>query len=207
MTRDASSENAKDRGDARQRGRDRRRAPKKATPEYLEKSALHYLERYASSAGNLRRVLMRKVERSARVHGTGREDGAQAVEALVQRLENAGILDDAAYADGRVATLHRAGHSRRAIQARLAAKGVAAETIEAALARMEEETAGDPELLAAVRYARKRRLGAYRERDRADNRQRDLAALCRKGFSPDLARRVVDAEDGDELEREAQAGT
>jgi regulatory protein len=182
----------------------KRRGPKRATPEYLEKAALHYLERYASSAANLRRVLMGKVERSARAHGTDREDGARAVERIVRRFLGSGLLDDRAYAEGRAVTLHRAGHSMPAIRARLGQKGIDADTIDAALERLEDEAA-KPELAAALRYARKRRLGPYRRDGRAEKRERDMAALARKGFPPDLARRIVDADDLTELEEEAGA--
>ena len=72
----------------------RRRPPRKATPRYLENAALHYLERFATSAENLRRVLMRKVDRSARAHGTDPDEGAAAVEALIERFVRAGLLDD-----------------------------------------------------------------------------------------------------------------
>ncbi len=181
--------------------------PRKATPEYLERAALYYLERYASSAENLRRILLRKVERSARAHDTGREEegreeGAKAVDSLVERMIRAGLLNDRAYAEARVVTLHRAGQGVQAIRARLLAKGVDDDTIAAALERLHEEAA-EPELAAALRYARRRRLGPYRMHGRADNRQRDLAALARKGFSLDLARRVVDVEELAELEAEA----
>ena len=72
-----------------------RRGPKKATPAYLKKAALFYLERYAAPAGHLRRLLLAKVARSARVHGTDPEDGAAAVEALIGRLTTAGhVLRD-----------------------------------------------------------------------------------------------------------------
>jgi len=191
-------------GKQRERVRRRPRGPKKATPEYLEKAALHYLERYASSAENLRRMLLRKVRRSAQAHGTDPEEGAAAVDAIVRRYLDSGLLDDRAYAEGRAVSLHRAGHSPPAIRLRLAQKGVDPETAEAALARLREEAA-DPELAAALRYARKRRLGPYRLDARADNRERDLAALARKGFAPEVARRVVDAEDPAELEAEAGA--
>ncbi len=188
----------------RDRARRRPRGPKKATPEYLEKAALHYLERYASSAENLRRVLLRKVQRSARAHGTDPDEGAAAVEAVVRRYLDSGLLDDRAYAEGRAVSLHRAGHSLPAIRLRLAQKGVDPDTAEAALARLREEAA-DPELAAALRYARKRRLGPYRRGARPDNRERDLAALARKGFAPEVARRVIDADDPAELEAEADA--
>jgi regulatory protein len=187
------------------RRRPRRRGPKRATPEYLEKAALHYLERYASSSANLRRVLLAKVERSARAHGTDRDEGARAVERILRRFLDSGLLDDRAYAEGRAVTLHRAGHGTRAIRARLARKGIDEETVDAALARLEDEAA-EPELAAALRYARKRRLGPYRPAAaRGERRERDMAALARKGFSPHLARRIVDADDADELEAEAGA--
>ena len=181
------------------------KGPKKATPEYLEKAALHYLERYASSRANLKRVLMGKVERSARFHGTDRDDGARAVEALLDRLANAGYLDDAAYARGRAISLHRAGHGAQAIRMKLRQKGVDDDTAWAALEALEEE-AEAPELAAALRYARKRRLGPYRTpATREANAERDMAALARKGFSLDLARQVVLSDDLETLEQEAGA--
>ena len=196
-----------DDGPRRKRGGrgDKPKGPKQATPEYLEKAALHYLERYASSRANLKRVLMGKVERSARFHGTDREDGARAVEQLLDRLADAGYLDDTAYARGRAIGLHRAGHSTTAIRMKLRQKGVDDDTAAQALETLHEE-AEAPELAAALRYARKRRLGPYRqEAQRQANAERDMAALARKGFSLDLARQVVLSDDLETLEQEAGA--
>jgi regulatory protein len=180
--------------------RPRRRGPRKATPAHLENAALHYLARFASSGENLRRLLLRKVARSASTHGTDPEAGAAAVEALLRRLRQAGLLDDRLYAEARARSLGRRGISTRFIRARLMAKGVDAETAGAALAALAEETA-DPELTAAAALARRRRLGPYRPAaDRAANRTRDLAALARAGFAYDLARRVVEAGSPEELE-------
>ena len=176
----------------------RRRGPRRATQKHLENAALHYLERFASSAAHLRRVLMRRVERSARVHGTDRAEGAALVEALVARFERAGLVDDRVYAEGRAAALFRRGTAPRAIRAALRAKGVAGETIEAALGTL--EAGPDAELAAATALARRRRLGPYRPAQaRAARRDKDLAALARAGFGYDVARRVVDAGDPAEL--------
>ncbi|MBK1695920.1 hypothetical protein CKO21_01490 [Rhodovibrio salinarum] len=189
------------RGDKRRKPK----GPKKATPDYLEKAALHYLERYASSRANLRRVLLGKVERSARAHGTDRDDGAQAVEQLLDRLGRAGYLDDTAYARGRAISLHRAGHGAQAIWMKLRQKGIDEDTARAALETLQEE-ADTPELAAALRYARKRRIGPYRAPEQqAANIDRDMAALARKGFSLDLARQVVQCDDLETLEQEAGA--
>src|SRR5688572_3592324 len=76
-----------------------RKAPRPITPEYLDKAALFYLERYASSAENLARVLMRRVEKAARAGIGDREEGRQLVDALVERYRARGLLDDRTYAE------------------------------------------------------------------------------------------------------------
>lgn len=186
----------------------RRRQPLKATPEGLERSALYYLERYDSSSGHLRRLLRRKVQLSARVHGTDPEQGAAAVDRLLARLTGLGLLDDGRYARERVRSLLARGTSAAMIKAKLAAKAVPAALVEAALAEQLDDDGG-AELRAALRYARRRRLGPFRleERpgERAERRQRDLAALGRQGFDYETARRVIDCSDPAALEAEIAA--
>jgi regulatory protein len=184
--------------DSRQKDR-RRKRPRKATPAMLERVALHYLQRYASSAENLRQILLRRIQKSAAAHGTDPDEGAAAIDDLIGRYERAGLLDDAAYAEMRARSLLRRGTSRRMIQAKLAAKGVRTEDIKLALMLLEERFA-DSDLIAACNYARRRRIGPWRTEDRAPSRERDLAALARQGFAYDLARRVIDAPDTAELE-------
>lgn len=177
-----------------------RRGPRKVTAKYLENAALYYLQRFSSSAENLRRVLMQKVERSARAHGTDRAEGAAWIEALIARFTKAGLLDDALYAETRAQSLRRRGASARLINLSLRQKGVEDEAIDAALAAA-DEAEEDPETAAAARLARKRRLGPWRPAEtRRDNREKDLAALARAGFSYDVALAVIDAESPDDLE-------
>jgi regulatory protein len=174
-----------------------RKGPKPVSPELLEKAALHYLERYASSAANLRRVLMRRVDRSARFHGTDRKEGAGWVDALVARYAEAGLVDDRRYAEAAAESLRRRGASARRIRQKLAQKGVGAGVAQAAL----EEAGGageEADLTAAVAFARKRRLGPYGDpKRRRERRLKDLAALARAGFSYAIARRVVDGREDD----------
>ena len=184
----------------------RRRKIRKISAESLERAALHYLERYASSAANLRRVLMRRVQRSAVAHGTDPEDGAALVDALIARYRDNGLLDDAAYSRSRVESLHRQGASSRMTRSKLAAKGVRSEVIDEALETL-TELAPAPDLAAACNYARRRRLGPWRRADRETHRDRDLAALGRQGFGYEIARRVIDAEDREDLEAEARGDT
>lgn len=182
-----------------------RRQPKKATARHLENVALWYLQRFAASADSLRKVLMRRVEKSARAHDTDREEGAVLVEEIIARFRSSGLLDDRTYAEGRALSLHRRGVSSQGIRARLAAKGVDAGDIDRALETLRDE-AEEPDLAAAIAYARRRRIGPYRTRgDREELRERDLAALARQGFGYDIARRVIDAPDPLELEAELTA--
>jgi regulatory protein len=187
--------------------RGRRRGPAPISPEALEHAARRYLERYATSSAHLKRILFNRVRRAERLHGP--DDGPldveaalAAIESIVARLVAAGALDDRAYAESLARSQLRKGASRRAIQARLAAKGLGPAERASALAGL-AETHDDPEIAAAVAYARRRRLGPFRPPgQREERRERDLAALSRRGFAPGLALRVIDAEDAEALEGE-----
>lgn len=171
------------------------------TKAYLERAALHYLERYASSVEGLRRVLLRRVDKAAREDRGDPAEAAPWVEEIVARFAASGLVDDRSFAEGRAASLRRRGESARRIALKLREKGVDGDLIGAVL---EEEDGPDreaAEFAAACRFARRRRLGPLRDpSERADRRDRDMAALARAGFSLDVARRVLDLEDGDALD-------
>jgi len=179
----------------------RKPTPKKPTPGRLANIALHHLERFASSAENLRRVLERRVLNAARFHDDLDVDEARGwIDDLIRRYLDAGLLDDRAYAEGRARALMQRGNAQRLIRMKLVEKGVGADDIDAALAALEDEHA-DPELAAAVKLARRRRLGPYADPERrAEQKEKHLAALARAGFSYDTARRVIEADGADELE-------
>lgn len=178
----------------------KRRVPRKATAKSIENAALWYLTRFATSAANLERVLARRVERSARHHGTDREEGREFIARLIARYRRSGLLDDRAYAIARAGTLNRRGKPVKAITFALRAKGIASEDIDEALLALEDQ-GGDPDMAAAARYARRRRLGPFRAApERQERRERDLAALARAGFGYDVARRVIGAETPGDVE-------
>jgi regulatory protein len=154
-------------------------------PDLLERWALRYLERYASSAENLRRVLMRRVRRRFPEAASA---AAPMIVALVARYRESGLLDDAAYAAARVQALHRRGESMRAMRARLAAKGVPAADVADAVSGL-RAAARDPDLAAAFAFARRRRLGPFR-RSAADH-ARELGSFARAGFSRRVAEAVL----------------
>jgi regulatory protein len=187
--------------------RKRHRGPKPITTAYLENTALHYLERFSSSSAHLKRVLMRKVMRAAAAGDGNTAEGERLVDALVARYVAAGLVDDKAYAAQRAASLQRQGNSRFAIRGKLALKGVERTLIESALNELDQDKA-QSEVAAACALVRRRRLGPYRAAAaRKGARQKDLATLARAGFSLDVARRVLRAQDPDALEAMARAAT
>jgi len=183
---------------------DGRRLPKPATAKRLENVALYYLQRFAASSESLRRVLMRRVSKSAYYLDTDPTEGAAYVEDIISRFQGSGLLDDTIYAEGQVKSLFRRGLSRRAISSRLMEKGVDRAIIDTQLNALLEDNP-DPDLKAAIAFAKRRRLGPFRPADqRPDRRQRDLASLARGGFDFETANKVIGAED--ELALEEMVG-
>ena len=161
----------------------------KIEPGLIERWALHYLGRYATSAENLRRVLMRRARRRS---PEAAKQASGLIDELVARYREAGLLDDRAYAAARAESLHRRGDSLRAIRARLQAKGVPASDLVEAISSL-KAAAADPDLAAACAFARRRRLGPYR-RPGADGAH-ELGAFARAGFSRRVAKAVLDCAD------------
>lgn len=117
---------------------------------------------------------------------TDAAEAPAAIEDVVGRLLRAGLLDDAAFARSKARVLAAKGKPAVAIRLELRLRyGV--ELAADALAGL------DP-LAQATRWAERRRLGPFRLRDRERKRQADTASLVRAGFSPSIARAVIDAE-------------
>lgn len=175
-----------------QRGRQRA-----VTPDYLERAGLYYLQRFASSVTNFRRVMLRKVHRRGLPDGVSAEAAEGWIDDLVTRFVRAGLLDDQAYAVGRAQSMHRQGRPARYIRQALAAKGVSAVMIDDVIAAQFPDT-DKADLHAAIAYARRRRLGPFHREGapgNPDSRRRMLAALARAGFTYGTAAAVIDAED------------
>lgn len=163
----------------------------------LHDAALAHLARFAATEAGLVRVLHRRIDRWARrAEAEGALDpetiaSAQQASRLAARdvaraLVQSGVIDDTAFAGARARNLTRAGRSRRAVGAHLAAKGVAQELVQAALPDPESE------LAAALAYARRRRLGPFRKQEADDTTYRkELGALARAGFPQPVAQQAL----------------
>jgi regulatory protein len=183
-----------------------RRAPTAGpapTEARLHEAALNHLARFAATEAGLARVLQRRVARwaqRAEREGMAPEaiapivaQGRAAAVAVARRMVAAGTVDDAAFAAARTRRLARAGRSRRAIAAHLAAKGVGGEMASETL-----EEAGTDEVTAALAHLRRRRQGPFdpapleeAEAARAA-RMKALGSLARAGFPRDVAETALD---------------
>jgi len=147
----------------------------------LYEAALNHVARYAATEASLARVLARRIDRWAQEQEDA-EDAVRtakaAIPGVLARLKEQGVLNDDAFAASRAKRLTRAGKSRRATLAHLAAKGVR----NAALPDDPER-----ELAAACAYLRRRRAGPFGEAPEL----KILAAMARGGFSQATARRAL----------------
>jgi regulatory protein len=156
--------------------------------EGLERLALFYVGRYATTRARLAAYLRRKVTE----RGWG-EPGSAPVEAMVERFAGLGYVDDAAFASARAASLGRRGYGERRVADALRAAGVGEADGQAA-----REQSRDGAWAAALRFAERRRLGPWaKEAPDWEGRQKAAAAMLRAGHPADLVRRVLAASPGD----------
>jgi regulatory protein len=180
-----------------------RKPARPITARYLENAATFYLERYPSTAEGLRRVLNRRVRKAEIAEAPVIDNVQQVIAALVAKFVQAGVIDDKAFAQTKARALHRRGTSTRLTRQKLQLAGVDGDTLDKAMAGLDQELDTDPrqrEWQAAVALARRRRLGPFRQKDRTEHRNRDLAAMARGGFDYQLAKKVIDAADPDALD-------
>lgn len=171
-----------------ERGKDRAKTPRPLDQAALERLALRYVERFATSRAKLAAYLDRKV----RERGWAGERPAE-TQALAEKMASLGYVDDRAYASAKAGSLVRRGYGPRRVAVALRAAGIGDE--EGTEAR---EGAESGEWQAALALARRRRVGPFAsvEPDR-DGRQKAFALLIRAGHRPEIARRIVSAKPGD----------
>jgi regulatory protein len=182
-----------------------KRPARPITAKSLQNAATFYLERYPSTAEGLRRVLNRRVRKAEMADAPVMKEVQQAIATIVARFVAAGVIDDKAFAQTKARALHRRGTSSRLTHHKLKLAGVDRETLEKAMAGLDQELHTDPrqrEWQAATALARRRRLGPYREKARKEHRHRDLATMARAGFDYELARKVIDTVDAAALDED-----
>ncbi|MFH9354675.1 regulatory protein RecX [Kitasatospora sp. NPDC017646] len=154
----------------------RRRAEEEADPENRARDiCLRLLTGAAKSRKQLADALRK------------REIPEDVAEEVLTRLEEVGLIDDAAFAAAWVESRHAVrGLSRRALAQELRTKGVAADLVEQALAQLDHDDETD-----AARALVERKLRSTWGLDPQVRTRRLVGMLARRGYSEGLAFRVV----------------
>lgn len=159
----------------------------------LQDLALTYVGRFATSRSKLAAYLARKVKE----RGWDGERPAD-IEALVERIADLGYVDDAAYALSKARSLTARGYGERRVRQALSIAGIDEGDRQEA-----NDLASDEAAAAALRYARRKRIGPYGTGPGdARDRERQLAAMIRAGHGFALARAIVESPPGSEPDPE-----
>lgn len=153
----------------------------------LDELALAYVSRFATTRAKLGSYLRRKIiER-----GWAGDRPAQ-IEPIVERLTRLGYVDDAAFALAKARSLTGRGYGERRVGQALHLAGVSEENgLEA------REFASSEAVEAALRFARRRRLGPFGDGgDDRPARERALGAMIRAGHAFPLSRAILAIEPG-----------
>ncbi|NHN87768.1 regulatory protein RecX [Acetobacter sp. LMG 1627] len=174
----------------------------------LRAAAEAHIARFAATERGLAQVLERRITRWGRRAAEDGQDSTTVTETvnrirplageIAHEMVELGAVNDQAFAKSRAARLTRSGRSRRAVQAQLAAKGIAPDEATQAMeeALGDDDAARDAELAAALIFARKRRAGPFRrDTESADMPPEDeiriYSAFARAGFSHTVAEKAL----------------
>jgi regulatory protein len=147
----------------------------------LQELALRYVGKYATTRAKLRAYLARKLRE--RGWDGEREPG---LEILANRFAELGYVDDQSYALSKSRALSARGYGKRRLAEKLHQAGVGDDDRGPAFV-----VADDEAVEAALRFARRRRIGPFAAQavDRPE-RQKWIAAMVRAGHSFGLARAI-----------------
>jgi regulatory protein len=168
-----------------------RRAPRPLDESGLRELALRYVGKYATTRAKLSGYLSRKI-REQGWEGECEPD----VEELSARFAELGYVDDAAYALSRARSLSGRGYGKGRLAEKLKFAGVGEDDSREALGLADTEA-----VAAALRYARRRRIGPFAAEalDRM-GRERAIAAMVRAGHDLGLARAIATLPPGAEID-------
>lgn len=152
----------------------------------LDRMALRYVERFATTRGKLVDYLTRKIRTRGWIGDPPDPAG------LAERLAELGYIDDLGFAEARAAAMARRGLGTRRVSQALTVARVGEGDRQSVMPQVEARARD-----AALAFARRRRIGPFGsgETDRVV-REKHVAAMLRAGHGFDLARRIVALEPG-----------
>lgn len=157
----------------------------------LERLALRYVERFATTRAKLASYLRRKLRER------GWDDGeTPPVDALVERIATLGYVDDRAWAEAKATLMTRRGLGARRVQQALDHAGVVADDADTIVPAIRDQA-----VESAIAFARRKRIGPFaREPGDRPQIERQVGQMARAGHPLDLARRIAAMPPGEPAE-------
>lgn len=169
----------------------RPRIPPKPTKEYLYRVGLNYLSRFSSSENNLQRILERRAVKAAQHHGVDVEQTKSLIPPIVSQFVSMGAINDETFGNQLAKSLFQRGNPLWQIKSKLRAKGISEKTADSILLSMQES--GDcSSLLSAILFAKRKKMGPFREKRSHETDKKDLRKFGAAGFHYVISRQVLD---------------
>lgn len=170
------------------------RSPRRPIPPLdrasLDRLALRYVERFATTRGKLATYLTRKIRER------GWEGDPADPKEIAERFAELGYINDRLFAESKAAAMARRGFGARRVGEALRHAGIESDDAEAVAPQVEERTAET-----VLAFARRRRIGPYAvEAAGRELIAKQVAAMVRAGHSPALAWRIARMEPDAEVD-------
>jgi regulatory protein len=159
----------------------------------LERLALRYVERYATTRAKLERYLVRKLRERGWT-----EESIPDPASMARRMAALGYVDDGGFALAKAGALVRRGYGPRRVSQALKADGIGE-----ADAAPAEQDAREGAWEAALGFAKRKRIGPFAAHvpDRM-GREKAIGAMLRAGHDLATARRLANAAPGEIPQRD-----
>ncbi len=156
----------------------------------LDRLALRYVERFATTRGKLSSYLARKIRER------GWEGEPADPHEIAERFAELGYVNDRLYAESKAAAMTRRGLGARRVDQALRHAGVVGEDAEAVAPQIDARSTES-----ALTFARRRRIGPFAaQAAERDVIAKQVAAMVRAGHAPALAWRIARMEPGEDAE-------
>jgi regulatory protein len=167
----------------------------------LHELAMRYVARYAATRFMLEQTLQRHVIRAKRARQEFSEaETKKWITEIAEECTRKGYVNDQSFAESTLRVGQKSGWSKLRIAQKLMIKGIAKETVRTLLSE------GNDDMQAALIFARRKALGCWRKKKDTDPRK-EMEKLCRAGFTPEMARKVIRMSKDQWLETEEELRT
>jgi len=165
----------------------------------MRNSAISYLARYEVSEFQFRNTMIRKLSNFE--NELDEKLKFEIIDKIKKEMIVARYIDDKRFAESKSRSIRRQGGSERLIFAKLKEKGVSDNIIKFAIDIVDEGNE-NAEIIAAVNFIKKKKLGVFYKLKRVDKeidpyilKDKWYGTLSRRGFSLSIIKKVLDITD------------